>query len=128
MKALVTSLLVSVLALSTIDTTHRDQATGTEGKQDMELGAFSISLAVADLEVSRAFYEKLGFEQVGGEAAQNWLVLRRQPDPVRSARAAPGSSLMRVTCGGRRRFRHPPTWSALNVIHPHLHRQLSMTA
>ena len=42
----------------------------------MELGAFSISLAVKDLETSRAFYEKLGFEIIGGEAAQNWLILQ----------------------------------------------------
>jgi catechol 2,3-dioxygenase-like lactoylglutathione lyase family enzyme len=42
----------------------------------MELGAFSVSLAVKDLQASRAFYEKLGFSQVGGEPAQNWLILR----------------------------------------------------
>ncbi len=42
----------------------------------MNLGAFSVSLAVQDLEASRAFYEKLGFEVVGGEASQNWLILR----------------------------------------------------
>lgn len=42
----------------------------------MNLGAFSISLAVKDLEASRAFYEKFGFETVGGVAAQNWLILR----------------------------------------------------
>jgi len=44
--------------------------------QSMELGAFSVSLAVKDLEASRAFYEKLGFEPVMGEPAQNWLILR----------------------------------------------------
>lgn len=42
----------------------------------MELGAFSVSLAVADLAASRAFYEKLGFEQAGGNAGQGWLILR----------------------------------------------------
>jgi len=42
----------------------------------MDLGAFSISLSVKDLQASRAFYEKFGFETVGGEAAQNWLILR----------------------------------------------------
>ncbi len=42
----------------------------------MELGAFSISLAVKDIEVSRAFYEKLGFKTWGGDASQNWLILR----------------------------------------------------
>ena len=42
----------------------------------MELGAFSISLVVADIAVSRAFYEKLGFAVSGGNQEQNWLVLR----------------------------------------------------
>ena len=42
----------------------------------MELGAFSISLAVKDLEASRDFYEKFGFEVVGGDASQNWQILR----------------------------------------------------
>ena len=42
----------------------------------MELGAFSISLAVKDIAASRAFYEKFGFEVFGGDAAQNWLILK----------------------------------------------------
>lgn len=42
----------------------------------MELGAFSISLAVKDIEASRAFYEKFGFEVFGGDASQNWLILK----------------------------------------------------
>ena len=42
----------------------------------MELGAFSISLAVKDLAASREFYEKLGFEVSGGDPEQNWLILR----------------------------------------------------
>ena len=42
----------------------------------MDLGAFSISLAVANLAASRAFYANLGFEVVGGDETQNWLILR----------------------------------------------------
>ncbi|WP_374772518.1 VOC family protein [Streptomyces sp. NBC_01310] len=42
----------------------------------MDLGAFSVSLAVRDIEASRAFYEKLGFAEFGGDAAQNWLILK----------------------------------------------------
>jgi catechol 2,3-dioxygenase-like lactoylglutathione lyase family enzyme len=42
----------------------------------MELGAFSISLAVRDIEASRRFYEKLGFQVFAGEASQNWLILK----------------------------------------------------
>jgi lactoylglutathione lyase len=42
----------------------------------MPLGAFSVSLAVKDLEVSVAFYKKLGFEVIAGHEEQNWLILR----------------------------------------------------
>src|SRR5918994_1825922 len=42
----------------------------------MELGAFSISLAVKDLQASRQFYEKFGFTAFGGDPSQNWLILK----------------------------------------------------
>lgn len=42
----------------------------------MDLGAFSVSLAVKDLAASRAFYEKFGFAVFAGDPAQNWLILK----------------------------------------------------
>ena len=42
----------------------------------MELGAFSVSLAVKEIEVSKQFYEKLGFEVFGGDITQNWLIMK----------------------------------------------------
>lgn len=42
----------------------------------MNLGAFSISLAVKDIQASKAFYEKLGFEAFHGDISQNWLILK----------------------------------------------------
>lgn len=42
----------------------------------MELGAFSISLAVKDIAASQVFYEKLGFRVFGGDISQNWLILQ----------------------------------------------------
>jgi catechol 2,3-dioxygenase-like lactoylglutathione lyase family enzyme len=42
----------------------------------MELGAFSISLAVKDIAASKAFYEKLGFKVFGGDISQNWLIMK----------------------------------------------------
>jgi lactoylglutathione lyase len=42
----------------------------------MELGNFSISLAVKDIKASKAFYEKLGFKVFGGDISQNWLILK----------------------------------------------------
>jgi catechol 2,3-dioxygenase-like lactoylglutathione lyase family enzyme len=41
----------------------------------VKLGAFSVSLAVADLEASRRFYETLGFAVSGGDADENWLIM-----------------------------------------------------
>lgn len=41
----------------------------------MRLGAFSVSLAVADIAASRSFYEKLGFGVFAGDQSQNWLIL-----------------------------------------------------
>ncbi len=42
----------------------------------MELGAFSVSLNVRDIQQSYEFYKKLGFEQMGGNIDQKWLILR----------------------------------------------------
>ncbi|HYH98364.1 VOC family protein [Hyalangium sp.] len=42
----------------------------------MTLGNFSVSLAVKDIEASRAFYQKLGFQVFAGDQAQKWLILR----------------------------------------------------
>ena len=44
----------------------------------MNLGAFSISLSVKDIEASRDFYEKLGFEVTGGAEEHNYLILVNQ--------------------------------------------------
>ena len=42
----------------------------------MQLGAFSISLAVKDIQASRKFYEQLGFTSFAGDIAHNWLILK----------------------------------------------------
>ena len=42
----------------------------------MELGAFSVSLAVKDIEASKRFYEKLGFSVFMGDQSQNWLIMK----------------------------------------------------
>jgi lactoylglutathione lyase len=42
----------------------------------MELGNFSVSLTVKDIEASKLFYEKLGFTVFGGDQSQNWLIMK----------------------------------------------------
>lgn len=48
----------------------------------MELGNFSVSLAVKDLTISKAFYEKLGFKPFGGEASQGWLIMQNATSTI----------------------------------------------
>lgn len=48
----------------------------TEPDIPLQLGNFSVSLAVKDIQASKAFYEKLDFEQVAGTLEQNWVVLQ----------------------------------------------------
>jgi lactoylglutathione lyase len=53
----------------------------------MELGAFSISLAVKDIAASRAFYEKFGFKAFAGDASKHWLILKNGPHVIVSFKA-----------------------------------------
>ncbi len=48
----------------------------------MQLGAFSVSLAVKDIKASKAFYEKLGFSTLGGDIAHNWCILKNGPHVI----------------------------------------------
>jgi catechol 2,3-dioxygenase-like lactoylglutathione lyase family enzyme len=68
--AIVSGLALAVSANTSILETQPDEET------PMQLGNFSVSLAVKDIETSRAFYEKLDFKKVGGDPAQNWLILQ----------------------------------------------------
>jgi len=42
----------------------------------MELGNFSVSLAVKDIQASKLFYEKLGFTVFMGDQTQDWLIMK----------------------------------------------------
>lgn len=48
----------------------------------MQLGAFSISLAVKNIHASKEFYEKIGFEAFGGDISQNWLIMKNGPTVI----------------------------------------------
>jgi lactoylglutathione lyase len=50
--------------------------------EPVDLGNFSVSLTVEDIRVSKAFYEKLGFEQVGGVLEQNWVVMKNDTTKI----------------------------------------------
>lgn len=61
-------------------TTHKEQQ--PVKKPQMQLGIFSVSLAVKDIHASKAFYEKLDFQQVGGNIEQNWVVLQNDTTTI----------------------------------------------
>ncbi len=48
----------------------------------MQLGAFSISLAVKDIKASKDFYEKFGFQVFHGDITQNWLILKNDDTTI----------------------------------------------
>jgi hypothetical protein len=43
---------------------------------NMELGNFSVSLAVKGIKASRHFYEKPGFSVFTGDESQSWLIMK----------------------------------------------------
>ncbi len=75
MKAL-TLTLAGVLASMAIVVATTTPSAQTKEKKAMELGNFSVSLAVKDIKASKAFYEKLDFKEVGGKLEENWIVLQ----------------------------------------------------
>ncbi|GER58641.1 hypothetical protein ULMA_07490 [Patiriisocius marinus] len=44
----------------------------------MKLGAFSISLAVKDIKVSKSFYETLGFSVFAGDLERKYLIMKNE--------------------------------------------------
>lgn len=68
----VTASLLSCLALAA----QQPKPAPAVKDSKLELGAFSVSLAVKDIAASRDFYQKLGFSVVMGKQEQRWLILR----------------------------------------------------
>ena len=56
----------------------KQTTTNNKKENDMNLGAFSVSLSVKDIKVSKAFYENLGFVQLGGDLDQNYLIMKNE--------------------------------------------------
>lgn len=80
MKSLLSSLVLVLGACASSGgqtaTPTTPPPTRTTGTNAMQLGNFSVSLAVKDLAASRAFYGKLGFTQIHGDPARNWIILQ----------------------------------------------------
>ena len=78
MRNLTTILVVALVAVAMSYDTSAEQ----EKKKTMKLGNFSISLAVKDIKKSKAFYEKLGFKEMGGKIEQNWIILQNERSTI----------------------------------------------
>ena len=75
-RKLLLLLSLSCLVFSTQFLATYTQRQSPTKEQRMELGNFSISLAVKDIDASRSFYEKFGFKVFMGDAAQKWLIMK----------------------------------------------------
>ncbi len=72
-------LVVGLVALLSFRSSPSEAGTAPADNQKvnkLQLGAFSVSLAVKDIAKSRAFYEKLGFKKFHGVQKQNWLIMK----------------------------------------------------
>lgn len=78
MKAITALTLGGALALTAVAGGTTTQSTKAQEKTTMELGNFSVSLAVKDIKVSKAFYEKLDFKEIGGNLDENWIILQNE--------------------------------------------------
>jgi lactoylglutathione lyase len=67
---------IQAIGAGAIPVAAQTQRAAKPTEQGMQLGAFSISLTVKDLEASRAFYEKFGFKAFAGNAEKKYLIMK----------------------------------------------------
>lgn len=82
MDRLIVCLLASLLGGCASPSTTSNRPAPVGGGESTGLGNFSVSLAVKDLAASRAFYEKLGFHAVNGDAARHWLIMQNDTSTI----------------------------------------------
>ena len=89
----------------------------------MELGAFSVSLAVKDIQASKSFYEKLGFTVFGGDAAQNWLILKNGDHVVGLFQGMFEKNILTFNPGWNQDARKLDTFTDVRELQRHLKAQ-----
>ena len=83
----------------------------------MKLGAFSVSLAVQDIEQSKLFYQKLGFEIIGGDQTQNWLILRNGDHTIGLFQGMFEQNIMTFNPGWDKSCNTLPSFSDVRELH-----------
>lgn len=89
----------------------------------MQLGNFSVSLAVKDLAASRAFYEKLGFRAMGGEPSQGWLILQNDTATIGLFQGMFPRNILTFNPGWDRAGGTLPTFQDVRIIQERLKAQ-----
>jgi lactoylglutathione lyase len=75
----------------------------------MELGAFSVSLAVGNIEASKLFSEKLGVTVFGGDRSQNWLIMKNGGNAIGLFQGMFDKNILTFNTYRRRRHDKRPT-------------------
>lgn len=89
----------------------------------MQLGAFSLSLAVKDIAVSKAFYEKLGFSTMGGEQSQGWLILKNGDTVIGLFQGMFDKNILTFNPGWDQNAQNLAEFTDVRVIQKHLQDQ-----
>ena len=89
----------------------------------MELGAFSISLAVKDLDASRSFYEKFGFKALMGEPTQGWLILKNGGHVIGLFKGMFEKNIMTFNPGWDSNAQKLPSYTDVRVLQRRLKEQ-----
>ncbi len=121
----ITTALVVVIALllfKVMDSADATQGAKSERRQKVDLGAFSISLTVKDLAVSRTFYEKLGFAIIGGKEAHNYLILRNGQATIGLFQGMFDKNIMTFNPGWVKGYDHPEKFMDIREIQRRLKR------
>jgi catechol 2,3-dioxygenase-like lactoylglutathione lyase family enzyme len=116
--AIAVSVALSACAATESDSLGLDEQ--PDGAMQMELGNFSISLAVSDIEASRAFYETLGFTAAGGDITQNWLILRNGDATIGLFQGMFEGNIMTFNPGWARSGEHPETFTDIRELQERL--------
>ena len=89
----------------------------------MELGAFSVSLAVKEIAASREFYEKLGFSVFGGDQTQRWLIMKSGTTLIGLFQGMFEKNMLTFNPGWDSDARPLPTFTDVREIQRHLRSQ-----
>ena len=86
----------------------------------MKLGAFSVSLHVKDLAVSKAFYENLGFTVLAGDLKKNYLIMKNENALIGLFQGMFENNILTFNPGWDENGKNIETFNDVREIHSHL--------